>query len=115
MSLESWLRKGDWPGTLVQSIVDWGVVCVLGRVRLFVTPWTGARQASLSVGFFRQEFWSGLPFPSPGDLPDPGIKSSCPGSPALQVDSLPPESLGVRLENLSALLSDLSRNCEAGV
>ena len=47
-----------------------------------------ARQASLSMGFPRQEYWSGLPFPSPGDLPDPGIK---PGSPALQVDSLPSE------------------------
>ena len=46
----------------------------------FVTPWTVAHQASLSMGFPRQEFWSGLPFPSPGDLPDPGIK---PASPAL--------------------------------
>ena len=51
----------------------------------FATPWTVARQASLSMGFFRQEHWSGLPFPSPGDLPDPGIE---PGSPALQADSL---------------------------
>ena len=49
------------------------------------TPWTVARQAPLSVGFFRQEHWSELPFPSPGDLPDPGIE---PGSPALQADSL---------------------------
>ena len=62
--------------------------CVLGRVRLFVAPWTAACQAPLSMGFPRQEYWSGLPFPSPGDLPDPGIK---PGSPALQVDSLPSE------------------------
>ena len=46
----------------------------------FVTPWTVAHQASLSMGFPRQEFWSGLPFPSPGDLPDLGIK---PASPAL--------------------------------
>ena len=45
-----------------------------------VTPWTVARQAPLSMGFSRQEYWSGLPFPSPGDLPDPGIK---PTSPAL--------------------------------
>ena len=51
----------------------------------FATPWTVARQAPLSVEFSRQEYWSGLPFPSPGDLPDPGIK---PASPALQVDSL---------------------------
>ena len=53
-----------------------------------VTPWTGARQAPLSMGFSRQEYWSGLPFPSPGDLPDPRIE---PGSPALQVDSLSTE------------------------
>ena len=52
----------------------------LGRVQLFVTPWTVARQAPLHVEFSRQKYWSGLPFPSPGDLPDPGIE---PGSPAL--------------------------------
>ena len=50
------------------------------------TLWTVASQAPLSMGFFRQEYWSGLPFPFPGDLPDPGIK---PRSPALQADSLP--------------------------
>ena len=44
------------------------------RVQLFATPWTVACQAPLSMGFSRQEYWSGLPFPSPGDLPDPGIK-----------------------------------------
>ena len=49
-------------------------------VQLFATPWTVAYQASLSMGFSRQEYWSGVPFPSPGDLPDPGIE---PGSPAL--------------------------------
>ena len=48
------------------------------------TPWTTAYQAPLSMGFSRQEYWSGLPFPSPGDLPDPGIE---PGSPALQADA----------------------------
>ena len=53
-------------------------VCVLSHVQLFVTPWTVAHQAPLSVGFSRQEYWSGLPFPSPGDLPDPGIKSTSP-------------------------------------
>ena len=51
----------------------------LSRVLLFATPWTVTYQAPLSMGFSRQEYWSGLPFPSPGDLPDPGIK---PGSPA---------------------------------
>ena len=55
------------------------------HVRLFVIPWTVARQAPLSVEFFRQGHWSGLPFPTPGDLPDPGIE---PGSPAMQADSL---------------------------
>ena len=50
-----------------------------------VTPWTAARQASLSMGFSRQEYWTGLPFPSPGDLPNPGTEL---GSPALQADSL---------------------------
>ena len=57
----------------------------LTNVRLVATPWTIAHQASLSMGFSRQEYWSGLPFPSPGGVPDPGIK---PRSPALQVDSL---------------------------
>ena len=55
------------------------------RVRLFVTPWTVAYQAPLSMGFSRQEYWSGLPFPSPGDIPKSGIE---PWSPALQADAL---------------------------
>ena len=62
------------------------MVCVLSHVWLFVTPRTVAHQALLSMGFPRQEDWSGLPFPFSGDLPDPGIE---PGSPALQADSLP--------------------------
>ena len=53
-----------------------------------VTPWTVARQAPLPMEFSRQEYWKGLPFPSPGDLPDPGIK---PRPPALQADSLASE------------------------
>ena len=57
----------------------------LSRVHLFATPWTVAHQAPLSVGFSRQEYWSGLPFPSPGDLPDPGVE---PRFPALQADAL---------------------------
>ena len=52
-------------------------------VQLFVTPWTIARQAPLSMGFSRHEYWNGLPFPSPGDLPDPGIKPASLTSPAL--------------------------------
>ena len=49
-------------------------VCTLSYVWLFMTPWTVAPQAHLSMGFPKQEYWSGLPFPSPGDLPNPGIK-----------------------------------------
>ena len=55
---------------------------------LFATPWTVARQAPLSMGFSRQEYWSGLSFLSPGYLPNPGIE---PGSPALQADALSSE------------------------
>ena len=69
--------------------------CVLShfsRVGLFVTLWTVACQAPLSMGFSRQEYWNGLPFPSPGDLLNPEIKT---GSPALQSDSLLSELLGV--------------------
>ena len=61
------------------------------RVQLFATPWTVAYQAPPSMEFSRQEYWSGLPFPSPGDLPNPGIE---PGSPALQADALPSEPPG---------------------
>ena len=62
-------------------------------VRLFATPWTPARQAPPCMGFSRQEYWSGLPFPSPGDLPNPGIE---PRSPALQADALTSEPPGKR-------------------
>ena len=61
----------------------------LSRIQLFATPWTVAYQASPSMGFSRQEYWSGLPFPSPGNLPGPGIE---PGSPALEADALTSES-----------------------
>ena len=61
---------------------------LLSCVRLFATPWTVAHQAPPSMGFSRQEYWSGLPFPSPGDLPNPGIE---PRSPALQADYLTSE------------------------
>ena len=58
-------------------------VCVLNRVQFFATPWTVALQGPLSMVFSRQEYWSGLPCPSPGDLLDPGIKFSSLASPAL--------------------------------
>ena len=63
----------------------------LSRVQLFATPWTVAHQAPPSMGFSRQEYWSGLPFASPGDLPDPGIE---PRFPALQADALTSEPQG---------------------
>ena len=62
----------------------------LSRVRLFAIPWTVAYQAPPSMGFSRQQYWSGLPFPSPGDLPNPGID---PGSPSFQADALTSEPL----------------------
>ena len=64
-------------------------------VWLLATPWTVAYQALPSMGFSRQEYWSGLPFPSPGDLPNPGIE---PGSPTLQTDALPSEPPGKQIE-----------------
>ena len=63
----------------------------LSHVRLFAIPWSVVYQASLSMGFSRQEYWNGLPFPSLGNLPDPGID---PRSPALQADALPSEPPG---------------------
>ena len=65
----------------------------LSRVQLFATLWAVAYQASLAMGFSRQEYWSGLTFPSPGDLPDPGIE---PGSPALEADTVTSEPPGHR-------------------
>ena len=66
----------------------------LSHVQLFAAPWTVAYQAPPSMGFSRQEYWSGLPFPSPGDLPNPGIE---PRSPALQTDALLSEPLNTSL------------------
>ena len=63
----------------------------LSRVQLFATPWTVAHQAPQSMEFSRQEYWSGLPFPSPEDLPNPGIEL---GSPILQADALTYEPPG---------------------
>ena len=65
--------------------------CVLTQFCLFVTQWTVAHQAPLSMGFSRQESWSELPFPSPGDLPDPGIE---PESPPLAAGFFPAEPPG---------------------
>ena len=64
------------------------------HVRLLATPWTVAHQAPPSMGFSRQEYWNGLPFPSPGDLPDPGIKSMASMAPALAGGFFTTELLG---------------------
>ena len=66
-------------------------VKLLSRVRLFATPWTAAHQAPQSMEFSRQDYWSGLPFPSPANLPNPVIK---PGSPTRQADTLASEPPG---------------------
>ena len=71
-----------------QNRIKWSEVKLLSRVWLFVTPWIVAHQAPPSMGFTRQEYWSGLPFPSPGDLANPGIE---PRSPTLQADALTSE------------------------
>ena len=70
------------------TIIDGGGGLVAKSCPTLVTPWTVARQALLFMGFSRQGYWNGLSFPSPADLPDPGIE---PRSPALQADSLPTE------------------------
>ena len=75
-------------------IVLQGFVLCLVKAPDSLRPQTVAHQAPLSWGFFRQEYLNGLPFSPPGDLPDPGVKSMSPVSPALQADSLPVESLG---------------------
>ena len=67
------------------------IVCVLSHVKLFATSWAVAHQVPLSMGFSRQEYWSGLPFLSPGDLPDPGMEL---GLLDWQVDSLLSEPPG---------------------
>ena len=78
----------------------------LSRVRLFPIPWTVAYQAPPSLGFSWQEYWSGLPFPSPGDIPNPGIE---PESPALQADSLPTELPGTLNLLVMIILSFFNR------
>ena len=81
---------------------------LLSCVRLFSTLWTVALQAPLSMGFSRQEYWSGLSFPPPGDLPDPGIK---PRFPALEVDSLPTVPPGKHTNTIDIVYSNLFDIC----
>ena len=83
-----------WGATIYLSargVNEWFWWKLLSHIWLFATPWIVARQAPLSMRFSKQEYWSGLPFPSPGYLPNPGIE---PRSPALQADALPSEPPG---------------------
>ena len=94
-----WLNEGPWSehySSVAQSWLFMIISCccccqVLSCVQFFATPWTVTHQTPLSMEFPSQKYWSGLPFPSPGTLPDPGIK---PRSPALQAVSLPSELPG---------------------
>ena len=79
---QSWNHLLFWK-TLVEITVVFLCVCVLSHVPLFATPWTIAHQPPLSMEFFRQEYWSGLPFSTPLDLPDPGMELTCLASPVL--------------------------------
>ena len=81
------LTLGEW----IYSALHLCMLSCFSCVQLFVTLWTVAHQPPLFMEFSRQEYWSGLPFPSPGDLPDPVIEA---GSPALQSNSLPSEPPG---------------------
>ena len=85
--LQSMGSQSDMTERLIHTQLYLRSTCVcwsLSHVQLCAIPWTVARQAPLPMGFCRQEYWSGLPCPPPGDLPDPGIE---PGSPTLQADS----------------------------
>ena len=81
---------GGWGETQERSIY-YGGGLVAKSCLILATPWSVPCQPPLTMGFSRQEYWSGLPFPPPGDLPNPGIK---PGFPTLQADSLSPEVQG---------------------
>ena len=86
---EGTLWEGD--GSIYSRLKKSSEILLLSCVLLFEILWTVAQEAPLSMGFPSQEYWSGLPFPSSGNLPDPGIE---PGSPALQADSLLSEPPG---------------------
>ena len=94
-SLKGLMLKFQCFGHLMQVKVK-----SLSRVWLFATPWIAAYQASPSVGFSRQGYWSGLPLPSPGDLPNPRIE---PRSPTLQADVLPSETRKVPMQRVNLL------------
>ena len=113
-----WLRLSLVPelNLLLRRLqIQWSTVKkvkLLSRVQLFAAPWTVAYQAPLSMGFSRQEYWSRFPFPSPGDLPNPGIE---PWSPTSQADTLTSELPGstVNFHLLSwGLIQDLKTRCK---
>ena len=79
--------------------------CLLSHVELLATPWTVAHQDPVSMKFPRQEYWSGLPFPPPGDCPNPGIEPKFPVSPELQADSLPLSQGSLWVEQMVAFFS----------
>ena len=93
---------GNHYGHCIGAPTHWAITkwtaCVraqlFSHVQLFATPWTAARQAPPAMGFPRQEYWRGLPFPSPRDLPNPGIQSASPASPALAGGFFTTEPLG---------------------
>ena len=92
IALTRWTFVGKVMSLLLNMLSrPWSEVKLLSHVRLFATPWTAAYQAPPSMGFSRQEYWSALPFPSPGDLLDPGVE---PGSPSFQADALTSEPPG---------------------
>ena len=95
-SSSAWCSPRSCCVCLLPALVS---VCALSRVRLFATFWTVAPQAPLSMGLFRQEYWSGLPFPSPG------IGPASPVSPEFQADSFPAEALGKPLELMKLLFN----------
>ena len=98
MNIQNW-----FPSENYTWVSEW--VKSLSRVQIFVILWTVAYQAPLSMGLSRQEYWSGLPFPSPVDLPHPGIK---PGSPALDADTLTSEPPIIPTSALLTMLKPLT-------
>ena len=92
--MTEWLTLSLSLFTFLHSLLWRSCVCVLSHVWLFVTPWTVTHQAPLSMELPRQEYWNGLSFPPPGDLPDTGVKYTSPASPTLAGRSLPLSHLG---------------------
>ena len=73
----------------MENTICCAVLSRFSPIQLFASPWSTAHQAPLSMGFSRQEYWSGLPCPPPGDLPEPGVEPTSPESPGFQAISLP--------------------------